>query len=136
MWIQVERNIIKRMQIVNLISAVAFLTSSLCLFLIPCIDLTDGLPKSAYILAAIFWLGLVVGASLQIYLKIKCQKMKLSSRNSIHRILYVVALLAFSVFLILVVMKSQSSNAVVGSLFCTIISLQSVAVIKRKESLK
>lgn len=131
-----KQNKIRRMQIVNIISAVVFLISSLCLFLIPHIDLTHGLPQRAYIVAAVFWLGLLIGTGLQIYLKIKCQKMKLDRKSGMHRILYVVALLAFVVFIMLVVMRSQNSNAVVGSLFCTIISLQGVSVIKRKGYLR
>ena len=83
-----------------------------------------------------FWVGLLVGIGLQIYLKSKCKKLKVKSTNKWHRICYAVALLAFTIFVILAALKSRSSIAVVGSLFCTIVSLQSAAVLKRRECLK
>lgn len=125
---------VRRLQIINLISAFAFFLSSFCLLFIPFVNLTDGLPGFAYVIAVIFWIGLLVGIGLQIYLTIRCQKIKITNKR--YRICYVIALLAFAVFGALVAFKNRSSIAVVGSLFCTIISLQSAAVIKRRECLK
>lgn len=127
---------VKKMRIMNFVSAVSFLLSSLCLLFIPFVNLTDGLPRYAYAIAAAFWLGLFVGTILQIYLKIKCRKMKLKNSDRWHKFLYVVALLAFTIFVVLAVLKSRNSIAVVGSLFCAIVSIQSTAIIKRKECLK
>lgn len=126
----------RKLQIMNAISAIAFLLSSFCLLFIPFVNLTDGMPGYAYVIAAVFWVGLLVGVSLQIYLKSKCKKLKVKSTQKRCRICYAVALLAFSIFVILAVLKSRSSIAVVGSLFCTIVSLQSAAVLKRRECLK
>lgn len=126
----------RKLQIMNAISAVAFLLSSFCLLFIPFVDLSDGMPGYAYVIAAVFWVGLLVGVSMQVYLKSKCKKLKAISSNKRHRLCYAVALLAFTIFVILAVLKSRSSIAVVGSLFCTIVSLQSAAVLKRKECLK
>ncbi|MBQ6943682.1 MAG: hypothetical protein IJN43_05055 [Ruminococcus sp.] len=120
----------------NAISAIAFLLSSFCLLFIPFVNLTDGMPGYAYVIAAVFWVGLLVGVSLQIYLKSKCKKLKVKNTQKRFRICYAVALLAFSIFVILAVLKSRSSIAVVGSLFCTIVSLQSAAILKRRECLK
>ena len=127
---------IKRLQKMNFVSAIAFLLSSLCLLFIPFANLTDKLPEYAYVIAAVFWVGLLVGIGLQIYLKSKCKKLKVKSTNKWHRISYAVALLAITIFVILAALKSRSSIAVVGSLFCTIVSLQSAAVLKRRECLK
>lgn len=126
----------RKLQIMNAISAIAFLLSSFCLLFIPFVNLTDGMPGYAYVIAAVFWVGLLVGVSLQIYLKSKCKKLKVKNTQKRFRICYAVALLAFSIFVILAVLKSRSSIAVVGSLFCTIVSLQSAAILKRRECLK
>lgn len=67
---------IKRLQKMNFVSAIAFLLSSLCLLFIPFANLTDKLPEYAYVIAAVFWVGLLVGIGLQIYLKSKCKKLK------------------------------------------------------------
>lgn len=126
----------RKLQIMNAISAIAFLLSSFCLLFIPFVNLTDGMPWYAYIIAAVFWVGLLVGVSMQAYLKCKCRKLKVKNSNKQHRLCYAVALPAFAIFVILAILKSRSSIAVVGSLFCTIVSLQSAAVLKRRECLK
>lgn len=126
----------RKLQIMNAISAIAFLLSSFCLLFIPFVNLTAGMPGYAYVIAAVFWVGLLVGVSLQIYLKSKCKKLKVKNTPKRCRICYAVALIAFCIFVLLAVLKSRSSIAVVGSLFCTIVSLQSAAVLKRRECLK
>ena len=72
---------IKRLQKMNFVSAIAFLLSSLCLLFIPFANLTDKLPEYAYFIAAVFWVVLLVGIGLQIYLKSKCKKLKVKSET-------------------------------------------------------
>lgn len=105
---------VRKLQIMNAISAVAFFLSSFCLLFIPFLDITEGLPICAYLIAAIFWGGLAIGGALQIYLKIKCHKME-SRLDKRYRICYLVALTAFIIFVILALLHSRSGITVVGS---------------------
>lgn len=127
---------VRKLQIMNMISAISFFLSSFCLLFIPLLDITEGLPIHAYLIAVLFWAGLIIGVALQIYLKIKCRKMELRLKDKRYRIFYLIAMTAFIIFVVLALLHSRSSIAVVGSLFCTIVSLQSAAIIKRRGCLK
>ena len=126
----------KKMRMLNLLSAIAFIISSGSLFAIPFIDIGDELPGIAFVIAAIYWSGLLIGIGLQIFLSVKCKRMSLKKRNGPVRILYAVAAISFVTFIVLAVMRSKSSIAVVSTIFITFISLQGATVIKRKGCLK
>ena len=69
-----------KMKALNSLSAVAFVISSLSLLMIPFIEIGNDLPKEAYVIAAFFWVGFLVGAVIQLYLLLECKKMKLKNR--------------------------------------------------------
>jgi threonine/homoserine/homoserine lactone efflux protein len=120
----------------NALSAIFFLISSLSLLYIPFISDLEELPKSAYVVAAVFWLGLILGTVIQFFLFSQCKKRKLSSRERIHRIPLCIAAIAFLVLSLLILFKSRSSLTVILALVAAILSLQASVVIKRKECLK
>ena len=127
---------IKKLTLLNTISAVSFFVSSVSLLFIPTLKTDNGLPKSGYIIAFLFWIGLLVGIIIQIVLTIKCKQMHLQCKTKTQRIPLVTAAASFMILLIMVIMKSKNSFAVVGLLFCTVLSLQLSAIIKRKGCLK
>lgn len=127
---------LKKLNTLNIISAVSFFISSFSLLFIPMLKIDGDLPKSSYIIALLFWLGLICGIVVQVYLAIKCRKMNLKSKTKKQRIPLVTAAISFLVLFILVILKSKNNIAVVGFLFCTVLSLQLAAIIKRKECFK
>lgn len=127
---------VKKMNTINYISAVSFFLSSASLLFIPMLNLDSGLPASAYIVAAAFWIGLLNGACLQIYLSAACKKLKLTSKSKIQRVPLALFILSFVVLLILIISSTKSKAALSVCLFCTLISLQATAIVKRKGFLK
>ena len=126
----------KKMNQLNSLSAISFAISSLSLLIIPFINTGDGLPKVAYATAAIFWIGLLIGVIIQIYLAHKCKKMELHNKLKEHRIPLAMAVFSFLFLLLLIILRSQSKIAVIICLFATIVSLQFTVIIKRKGCLK
>lgn len=123
---------IKTMQILNIISAVSFFLSSASLLIIPFIKYDKELPVIAYVIALIFWMGLVVGLCIQILLAIKCKRLNLKSNSKKHRILYIIATIALALIIIFAVLNNKNSLLVVICLFVFLLSLQEAIVIKRK----
>ena len=62
---------IKKLTLLNAISAVSFFVSSVSLLFIPTLKTDNGLPKSGYIIAVLFWIGLLFGIIIQIVLKMQ-----------------------------------------------------------------
>ena len=61
----------KAMRVVNFVSAILFLLSSASIWFIPFINIEEQLSPLAYIVAAVFWIGLIAGGMLQGFLTIK-----------------------------------------------------------------
>ncbi|MCM1508163.1 MAG: hypothetical protein NC177_13695 [Ruminococcus flavefaciens] len=88
----------RRMLLINNCSVVFFFISSCSLLGVPLINLDDELPKMAYIIALLFWLGLIIGISMQIAAWSMCREIK-HQRKKTHRERKL--LIPFTVFLIL-----------------------------------
>ncbi len=126
----------KRLNTLNHLSAVTFGVSSLSLLFIPLLKTEGENRNTSYVIALLFWLGLIIGIVLQIYLSLKCKKMHFHSKTKKQRIPLLTAAISFIVFMTLVILKSKNSVLVVAFLFCTMLSLQLAAIIKRKGCLK
>lgn len=127
---------IKTMRRLNSFSGLSFVLSSLSLVAIPFIKFDSDLPFTAYIVALVFWTGLITGIIIQILLAVKCNKMNLNNNGKKHRVLYLIALAALALFVIFAVFFSKNSFGVVISLLLFLLSLQEALVFKRRECLK
>lgn len=127
---------IKKLSALNFVSAVSFVISSVSLLFIPLLQLDKGISKVGILIALFFWIGLLCGLFLQIYLALKCKQLNLHSKTKTQRISLVIFVVSFVVLLILIFLKSKNSIMVVGCLFCALLSLESCAIIKRKGCLK
>lgn len=123
---------IKTMQILNIISAVSFFLSSASLLIIPFIKFGQKMPIIAYVVASVFWTGLLAGLIIQILLAIKCKKLSLKNDNKKHRLFYIISIVALASVIILSAFNSKNIIIFVISLFLLLLSLQSAVVIKRK----
>lgn len=127
---------VKKLKVLNLLSAAAFCISSMSLLFIPLLKTESENKNTSYIIALLFWIGLIIGIALQVYLSLKCKKMHLHNKTKKQRILLLTAAVSFIAFMTLVILKSKNSILVVVFLFCTMLSLQLATIIKRKEYLK
>ncbi|MBQ1517067.1 MAG: hypothetical protein IIZ46_02535 [Clostridia bacterium] len=127
---------VKKMNTFNYISAVSFFLSSASILFIPALDLSSGLTASAYVVAALFWIGLLCGLGLQILLTVNCKKLKLKSSGKKQRIPLAMFLLFFVVLIFLIICSTKNKALLSVCLFCTLISLQASIIIRRKGFLK
>lgn len=94
----------RKMLLVNNYSIVCFFVSSFSLFGVPLINLDDEFPKVAYILAILFWLGLIFGILLQLisysmWKKIKQQKVKKHRERKLLIPFFIFLVLFFVIFI-------------------------------------
>ncbi len=127
---------VNKLKLLNILSAAAFIISALSLLYIPFISSEEKLSRSSYVVAAVFWIGLLLGIIIQIILYVKCRKLKRRSKKRIHRIPLLISAIAFVVLLLLIILRSQSSVAVIIALITTMISLEMSVIIKRREFLR
>lgn len=125
----------RRMLLINNCSIVFFFISSCSLLGVPLINLDDELPKIAYIIALLFWLGLIVGISLQMTAWFMCKKIK-SKKKKICRARKL--LIPFATFLILffVILLFWNKSVVLISvdLALTLFSIEFYFYFKRRYS--
>ena len=127
---------VKKLRKLNLISAIMFFLSSFSLLFIPFLKFDDGMPRFAYAIALTFWVGLLLGCGLQIFITIKCKKMHLQKKTKKALIPLCISAIAFLTLLVQILISSGSVLMEIMSLFVMIISLQYAVVITRKGCLK
>lgn len=126
----------RKMRLLNRISFVAFLLSSSSLLAIPFLNITDKLTVTAYIVASVFWVGLLSGLGIQIFLAKKC-KHKISKKlRKRQNVFYYIS--AGTLALLLILWIIGISNLIVVSLCLSIalISSESASIFKREMCLK
>lgn len=126
----------KRMELLNLVSAVSFFVSSVSVLFIPFLNTESENKVMIYMIALFFWIGLLTGIIIQVFLKIKCQKMKLTCKTKNHKWFYLIATMALIIYIFLPITKSKNYYIATGTLFCTFISVQTAVIIKRRGCLK
>lgn len=123
---------IKRLKILNAVSGIAFAFSSVSLLFIPFLNEDN----RNYTIAVFFWVGLLTGMCIQIFLKLKCSRMKLVCKTRIQRAFNIAAAVFSILFIVLAITGSKNDYIVTGSLFAAAVSLQTAAIIKRRGCLK
>lgn len=125
----------KKLKRINRLSGASFLISSLSMLVIPFINISDGLTVAAYIVAALFWIGLLLGFGLQIFLSVKCKEMKKKKWKN-QKIFYTVSAVAFILLIIFVILKINIMFLIALMLFISILSIEAASVIKKEMYLK
>lgn len=125
-----------KLKIFNYISAVCFFISSSTLLFIPMIDLEKGFPELAYCLAGVFWILLLLGIILQIFLIKKTRKIKRCKSLKLPRKI-IISILLLSIFMLFFVLFFLRENpiALPINLFLFLISIEIFSVICRMEKL-
>lgn len=125
-----------KLRLVNYISTVCFFLSSATLLFIPLLNLDHGFSNFAYCLAGLFWIFLLLGMALQVFLHIKTRKM--TSRKLLKsQKIFIVGVLVVSVIMLFFVLAFLKENPVALpiNLFALLISIESYSVIRRMEKL-
>lgn len=125
-----------KLKIFNYISAVCFFISSSTLLFILILNLENGFPVLAYFLAGAFWILLLSGITLQIYLIKKTSKIKRCKLLKLPRkiILSILLISIIMLFFVLIFLRANPI-ALPVNLSLLIISIESFSVIYRMEKL-
>lgn len=125
----------RKMLLVNNYSIVCFFVSSFSLLGVPLINLDDEFPKVAYIIAILFWLGLIFGILFQLisysmWKRIKQQKKKKYGERKLLIPFFVFLVLFFVIFLF----WNKSVVLISIDLALTLFSIEIYFYFKRRHS--
>lgn len=125
----------RKMLLVNNYSIVCFFVSSFSLFGVPLINLDDELPKVAYIIAILFWLGLILGILLQLISYSMWKKIKQSKKKEHRERKLLIPVLVFLVLFFVIFMFWNKSVVLISiDLALTLFSIEIYFYFKRRYS--
>lgn len=127
---------IVKLKVLNIISEICFFISSSGLLVIPFLDFEDSLSAAAYIVASLFWGGLILGIIIQIILFVICKKHAKVKMSKTRRIVGVIFFISVIVLIPVLVFWSDNEFILSINLFLILFSAETYFVIKRMECLK
>lgn len=120
---------------INNYSIIAFFISSFSLLGSPCINLDGELPKGAYILALLFWLGLILGIVLQFISYSMWRKFKQKKVKSNKSKIFLIPIVCFLFFLFLTIMIWEKNIILISiNLALLFFSIEGYFYFKRRYS--
>lgn len=125
-----------KLRVLNIISEILFFISSSGLLVIPFLDFEDNLSVLAYVVASLFWGGLLLGIIIQIILFVTCKKHTKVKRSKTRRTVGVISLISVIVLIPVMVFCSDNNFILPINLFLILFSAETYFVIKRMECLK
>ena len=126
----------RKMRLINRFSFALFLLSSLSLLAIPFLNITDKLPATAYIVASVFWAGILSGIGIQIYLARKCKRKLSNKLLKMRDVFYYISAGTLLLLFILSIAGINSLFVVSLCLSIALISVESASIFKREMCLK
>lgn len=125
-----------KLKIINILSGVSFFISSACLLSIPFLDLKEGFTVVTYILAGLFWCGLLSGFVLQILLAISCRRLPVIRNNKrILRIIGITFLMLLVAIIPVIAFLNGNRFVLPINLFLVLLSTEAYCVIRQMERL-
>lgn len=131
-----SRTDIMKLKALNIISEVLFLISSTGLLVIPFLDFEDNLSAAAYVVASLFWGGLILGIIIQIMLSVICKNRTWIRKSKTRRFVGITFLISVIVLIPVLVFWSDNEFILPINLFLILFSAETYFVIKRMECLK
>ena len=120
----------------NRLSGVNFFISTLCLLLVAFMDMSNGFSEIVYIIVTLFWICLIIGIVVQIFLSVHIRKRKLSVKFKYQIVFYVIALATLILLIVLIFMDIHSVFLVDCCLVISVGTLETVTIIKKERCLK
>ncbi|OPX42040.1 hypothetical protein CLHUN_40990 [Ruminiclostridium hungatei] len=121
-----------KLKILNILSGISFFISSACLLSIPFLDLKEGFTIVTYILAGLFWCGLISGFVLQIILAKLCRRLPVIKNNKrILRIIGIAFLILLVVMIPVIIFFNDNRFVLPINLFLVLLSVEAYFVIRR-----
>lgn len=124
----------KKILIVNNISGISFLISSLSILGIPFIDQNSELPTTAYILAFLFWGGLITGIALQVIASRMANKTQTKKNHKINRLIMIPIILFAIMLLMLLCFWKNSVLLIAIDIALLFSSIELLFYLKRRNS--
>lgn len=125
----------RRILLLNNCSIVFFFISSCSLLGVPLINLDDELPKMAYVIALLFWLGLIAGIFLQIAVWSICRKIKQKRKRTYRERKFLIPFMAFIILLFVILLFWNKSVVLISvDLALTLFSIEFYFYFKRRYS--
>ena len=125
-----------KIKVLNIISEVLFLVSSLGLLVIPFLDFNDSLSAAAYVVASLFWGGLVFGIIIQIMLLVICKKTAKAKKSKTRRMVGITFLISVIILIPVLTFCNDNEFILPINLFLILFSVETYFVLKRMECLK
>lgn len=125
-----------KIKALNIISEVLFLVSSSGLLIIPFLDFNDSLSAEAYVIASLFWGGLVFGIIIQIMLSMICKKITKTKKSKTRRMVGITFLISVIILIPVLTFCNDNEFILPINLFLILFSAETYFVLKRMECLK
>lgn len=125
----------RKILVLNNISGVFFFLSSVSLLGVPFLDQSNGLPTIAYLLAGLFWIGLLTGIGVQLAISGMMKKMKDKKKRTYKQRKMLIPI-AFFVLLFILIMCFWKTSVVLISIDIALLlfSIEIYFYLKRRYS--
>jgi len=125
----------RKILVLNNISGVFFFLSSVSLLGVPFLDQSNGLPVIAYLLAGLFWIGLLTGIGVQLVISGMMKKMKDKKKRPYKQRKMLIPI-AFFVLLFILIMCFWKTSVVLISIDIALLlfSIEIYFYLKRRYS--
>ena len=125
-----------KLKALDIVSEVLFLVSSSGLLVIPFLDFNDTLSAAAYVVASMFWGGLILGIIIQIILFVICKKTTKSKKSRTRQMVGITFLISVIILIPVLAFCNDNEFILPINLFLILFSAETYFVLKRMECLK
>ena len=125
----------RKILVLNNISGVFFFLSSVSLLGIPFLDQSDGLPLISYLLAGLFWIGLLTGIGVQLVISGMMKKMKDKKKRTYKQRKMLIPIALFVLLFILIMCFWKTSVVLISTdIALLLFSIEIYFYLKRRYS--
>ena len=125
----------RKILVLNNISGVFFFLSSVSLLGVPFLDQSDGLPAIAYLLAGLFWIGLLTGIGVQLVISGMMKKMKDKKKRTYKQRKMLIPIALFVLLFILIMCFWKTSVVLISTdIALLLFSIEIYFYLKRRYS--
>lgn len=125
----------RKILVLNNISGVFFFLSSISLLGVPFLDQSNGLPMIAYLLAGLFWIGMLTGIGVQLVISGMMKKMKDKTKRTYKQRKMLIPIAFFALLFILIMCFWKTSVVLISiDIALLLFSIEIYFYLKRRYS--